>query len=72
MNIYIHTLNGLAAAFDGRQVCYAWNRAPVAYSLKQIRQEQAASRKWRLSRGLMDDDDRYGYRLLKVEPPHER
>ena len=67
--VYIHTLDGRPAMFDGYQVCYAahYGRAnDVALSLRQIRREQAASTRNRLADGLSDDLE-YGYRRYAVD-----
>jgi len=61
---YIHTLDGQPATFDGGQVCFASyygepNR--LATSLKQIREEQQASKTLRRSEGS-EDACEYGYR----------
>lgn len=61
MNIYIHTLNGRPAGFDGERVCYAWRKMPVATSLKQIREEQRISAEW-----YGEPTDVYGYILASV------
>ncbi len=63
ISIYMHTLNGKPAAFDGRQVCYLWEGAPLVASLRELRRQQTASAAWRSKRGHAPYTD-YGYRRL--------
>jgi hypothetical protein len=60
----MHTLNDKPASFEGDLICYtSFYGKPnkLCPSLKQIRQEQKASREWRKSQGLGDDDVKHGY-----------
>lgn len=68
---YIHTINGKVAGFNGNQICYAnrpringWH--PIAVnSLKEIREEQNKSKKYRKDRNYPDTD--YSYVIIEVE-----
>ena len=54
MKVYVHTLDGLPAGFDG-QICFAGQRSgrlPVCLSLSQVRREQKLSRAFRISEGF--------------------
>lgn len=56
MDIYIHTLDGKPAVFDGEQVCFmpasrGGNGYEPAYSLAQIRREQRQAAAWRKDHG---------------------
>ena len=67
--VYIHTLNNEPAAFDGERVCYYGYYGPapnVAESLRQIRREQQASKRWYRSRGLNEDGWTYGHKRYSV------
>lgn len=61
---YMHTLDGLPAAFfDGRSVCFTHKRVLLVPSLRQIRREQATSKR--------NDDARsgpfiYGYATVRL------
>lgn len=67
--IYIHTINGLPATFNGDQICYASFYGPgnrPAYSLKEIRQQQKATFKYREKKNFdcnMHDYDYVRYRI---------
>lgn len=65
-SIYIHTLNGKPASYNGQQVCYAFRGGKVAHSLAQIRREQAASQAYRDRRGF-SDYGKLGYARFTVE-----
>lgn len=55
---YMHTLNNHPAGFfEGRSVCYAGKRIPLAYSLRQIQREQQVSKRWHGD----EPDLKYGY-----------
>jgi hypothetical protein len=63
---YMHTLCNRPAYFvdydDVCQVCYAHDYvAKLCDTLKQIRDEQKKSFKWRKERGYDDDMTKYGY-----------
>lgn len=64
---YMHTINGKPAIFDGDQVCYGhqgMNIAKLPTSLKELRDEQAASIAWRRRQGFSDCVGSYGYLRL--------
>lgn len=63
MNIYIHTLEGKAAIFDGRQICFAPARKAFepAYSREQIMAERRASAAWRKRNGHKQLPYKHGY-----------
>lgn len=63
--LYMHTLDGMPAAYDGRHICYWYRRVPLVATLKQIRKEQAASKEWRRKQGY-GDSAKYGYVTIKV------
>ena len=58
-NIYIHTLHGRPAAFDGNQVCFVCGRqqrfATAAANINQIKREQRASIRYRRKQGLPEE-----------------
>lgn len=58
MSLYMHTLNGQPAAWDGLQIAYAsfyGDANPLCRDLKQIRREQKASLRWREKMGFHND-----------------
>ncbi len=72
MSYYLHTLNGKPAGFYDGQICYAsfyGKPTPLCSSLKQIKEEQAASRKWRREQGWVVSHSEYGHR--RVAPQEE-
>lgn len=70
ISYYLHTLNGLPAAFDGRQVHYMTHGDRLAASLDQIRAEQRASAEWRAKKGY-DMNCKYDYRRLRLPKGRE-
>lgn len=69
--VYMHTLRGQPAGFDGETVCiYAATQAvPAVRSLRQIRREQQASirvrREWQMHGAPMPQE--YGYVRIRIE-----
>ena len=63
-SFYMHTINGCPGMFDGDQICYTQglNQSPneLALSLRQIRNEQQESKRYR-SRSRFSDTSEYGY-----------
>ena len=65
--LYMHTLDGFPAGYDGWHICY-WHRlVPLVKSLKQIRSEQQASKDWRRNKGY-PDSAKYGYVTVRLSP----
>lgn len=68
--IYIHTIDDKPAAFDGEQLCFlggysTWGEP--CYSLRELRQQQQASIRYRRQIGAQDElDDKYGYVRLRA------
>ena len=69
--LYLHTIDNKPAAFEGTQICFLnfYGEAfALASSLKQIRKEQRATKKYRRQMGFAYDENRYGYfRVLALE-----
>jgi hypothetical protein len=68
VKIYVHTIDGRPGVFDGYQVCFANSYGSAhepAYSLRQIRREQAKSRANRIRDGFSNDSE-YDYRRYIV------
>lgn len=67
VKMYMHTLFGLPAYFDGKQVQYAHVRHPIKLvgSLRALRTEQKASSAWR-SRLKYSAPMRMGYQIVSV------
>jgi hypothetical protein len=67
-NWYMHTLGGVPAYYDpGTQVVLGTGKPGVKYlcvSLEQLREEQAASKRWRELQGLSDSAREYGYVVI--------
>lgn len=72
---YLHTLDGRPAYFNGQQIASA---TPGGYvrrgqwlcsSLKEIREQREASRKWRAQQGFSDHGWTLGY--VRVHVPEE-
>lgn len=65
---YMHTINGYPARFLGDQIYYAYYKKPTALadSLKQIKKEQIASKKFRRGKGWSDCEWQYGYFQIEV------
>lgn len=68
--IYIHTIDGQPAYFSepDRQIVYVTHYdilSKPAYSLAQIRREQAITIKYRAESGFNDSD--YGYKRYTIE-----
>ena len=76
MKMYLHTIEGKPAGFDGEQICYAqtgkgWH-APLVKTLKQIRREQLKTinfRKKAFGEDEINNLIRYDYVI--VEMPDE-
>lgn len=74
--MYMHTLAGEPALFDGEQVCIPWPRDAVslAGSLRQIRREQSRSRAFRVellgAAEAATEPDTYGYVRVRVPADH--
>ncbi len=69
-SIYIHILEGRPAFFNGQQLCFVTEGgggkgAPVAYSLRQIRDEHRKSADYRRRKGY-DTDLEVGYRRYRI------
>ena len=62
--MYLHTLNGKPARFDGEQIIYtSRRRVPLARSLVQIRRERRVSAAFRRRIGCTEFDKRH---LIRV------
>lgn len=73
MTLYMHTLDREPAYYDGEQIVFAGREVrQLAASLDQIRRERAASRHWRISRGLTNEGWDYGYCRIKENLPSPR
>jgi len=72
---YLHTIDNKPAAFEGTQITFLnfYGKAfALASSLKQIREEQRATKKYRIQNGFPYDENRYGYfRVLALETGNE-
>jgi len=73
---YMHTINGHPAFWSGNdeQICYMdfyGKPSPLSKSLKQIRQEQQATIRYRRANGFKDDKDKYGYKRVCVPSTKE-
>lgn len=71
MIYYLHTINDKPAAFypDQGQICHLTfygEAGPLATSLRQIKREQAASKRYRVKNGYSNLPDKYGHRRLSV------
>ena len=70
MQIYIHTIDGKPAMFDGDQICFARHYGPgnkPCYSLKEIRRQQEATFKYREERGYTYKVGEYGYIRYRIK-----
>lgn len=68
--MYMHTIDGLPAAFFVNQIVFwsnGWHTEKLAANLRQIRREQAASVRYRRKYGF-PDDLRYSYIIVRIEP----
>ena len=68
-NIYLHTAEGKPAMFDGEQivtVCTSTGMTP-AMSVRQIRNEQQKSIRYRRSHNFEVDPAWYGYRRIVIK-----
>lgn len=67
-NLYMHTLDGKPAFYDGQQICYVGIGRKVhkfATSLKQIKSERIKSENWRNKQGFRDfEPNDYGHVLI--------
>lgn len=66
--IYIHTIDGHPAMFDGDQICFANFYGPgntPCYSLQEIRSQQQKSKTYRRKRNF-DDSMKYGYVRYRI------
>ena len=72
--MFMHTIDGRPAGFDGEQVVFAthhphWQDRPypvrLVASLRTIRAQQERSRSYRASAGFFDEWD-YGYAYVEV------
>ena len=69
VSIYMHTINGHPAGYDGDQVCYHWQGQSIAEwprSLAALRREQKKCMEWRTSQGMDAEAHEYGYRRYTV------
>lgn len=59
---YMHTINGCPGNYEGEQVCFASRNRPIrlAPDLKTIKKQQAASIRWRTSKGFTNTSE-YGW-----------
>lgn len=65
-SLYMHTLDGKPAQFDGWQICYAMHVIKrFANDLDQIREEQLASRRWRAKKGY-DNNSKQDHRVIHI------
>jgi hypothetical protein len=67
--VYIHTLNGIPAFFDGQMVVFTgrYGKAPIpAESLRQLRDEQRASARYVLENIPNPMEVEYGYVRYRV------
>ena len=68
---YMHTIKGHPANFvhdrGVEQVCYAGQYVELVDSLKEIRQQQARSIKWRAMKDYPDSSSNYDYRKVYIE-----
>lgn len=64
---YMHTINGRPGSYDGEQIRYATRSSPVKLheTLRQIRRQEAMTKKWRTSKGF-DNTAQYGYQRVLV------
>ena len=63
---WMHTMYGKPAAFDGRQILYWWKRAPLANSLRQIRDERAKTIAFRAELGVADGVMKYSHITVRI------
>lgn len=67
-NLYMHTLYGKPAFYDGQQICYVRIGRKVhqlATSLEQIKSERLKSENWRNKQGFRDfGPNDYGHVLI--------
>ena len=70
--MYMHTIHDQPAYYSPRagQIVYAGRgRVVLCHSLRQIRQEQAATMEWRAAQGFSDEPGKYGYVLVATPTP---
>lgn len=68
--IYIHTLDGKPATFDGQQICFAHGGGmgnKPCYSLDEIREQQDKSHAWRKKQGFSDIKFTLSYKRYRVD-----
>ena len=66
---YMHTIDGMPAAFDGDQICYRsfYGKAqPLCDDLAQIKREQQLTKKYRDSMGFSDYETKYSHLRILV------
>jgi len=65
---YMHTVRGRPAIYDRKeQICYVIKVGELVSTLKQIKEEQKASDKWRLKKGFKSSFEEYGYIRVKID-----
>lgn len=67
--VYMHTLDGTPAFFDGNQICFlprARTQDVLRDSLDQIRAEQRKTIAWREKHGFWGGGARYGHVMFYV------
>lgn len=66
---YMHTIDRQPAFYDGNQIVFASGVVKqTASTIRQIRREQRATRRWRRDQGYSLEVGQLGY--VRVEMPH--
>ena len=71
---YMHTLNYSPAYYvPGEQIVYAAQYVEaLCDSVKQIREEQKLSKRWRTKKGFSNDGSKYGYKKIIISTGKEK
>lgn len=66
MKVYVHTMNGSLATFDGTQIVYATRHTEAVATLGDIKAEQKRTLAYRSKRGFSCSHD-YSHKIICVQ-----